>query len=405
MAVGGHKDDRQPPVQLSLFTSLRNLSLLLTAFATGTQLVTGQSVNSIVGDPAEESAPIIRQRASLAGSLENNNGQLRLNLTNNSAVEFRGFARLSLGSDSDQKEIGQLELTLPAQETRLLRLSGVAASGNHYTLTIYDRKGGLVFSKIAPLKQVSDPTPELIVTLSPVSAVRSKSSSPSSPQTSPPTMGSTDANDPVVVSPDVQVQARLLASETDSDQFVIAFELSAPRPVYNATLSVTSGKRQESKPVSINLQSSIQFKMPDQPALEQISYVLTNKSGRVLAKGEIDLGQLMADDTVTVADIRTDRSGYDPGDSAKLTFVLEGKSPRGYRIEMAIKDGQGTVISRDQKQSSANDSSTTHEFSVALPRALTAPVVVEFKIFDADNGLLFDSGEREIPLNEKSKKP
>lgn len=332
--------------------------------------------------------------------MENNNGQLRLNLTNNSAVEFRGFARLSLGSDAEQKEVGQLELALPAQETRLLRLSGVASSGNHYTLTIYDRKGALVFYKIAPLKQVSDPTPEMVVTLGPVTAVRSKSSSPSAPQ-SPPTAGSTGVNQPAVVSPDVQVQARLLASETDADQFIIAFELSAPRPVDNATLSITAGKRQESKPVSINLQSSIQFKMPDQPAVEQISYVLTHKSGRVLAKGEIDLGQLMAGDTVTVADIRTDRVGYDPGDAAKLTFVLEGKSPHGYRIEMAIKDGQGTVFTRDQKQGSANDPSSTQEFSVALPRNLTAPVVVEFKIFDAENGLLFDSGEREIPLNKK----
>jgi hypothetical protein len=133
---------------------------------------------------------------------------------------------------------------------------------------------------------------------------------------------------------------------------------------------------------------------------EQISYELTNQDGRLLAKGELGLEQLMTEDSVIVLDMRTDRQSYDPGDSVKLIVLLEGRSPRGYRIEASAKDSRGKVFFRDQKQDSADHQTMAREFTITLPRNISAPVLFEFKIYDGETKLLFDSGEREIPINE-----
>jgi hypothetical protein len=155
----------------------------------------------------------------------------------------------------------------------------------------------------------------------------------------------------------------------------------------------------DKKPLSINLQSHVEFKLPDQLETETISYLLTAKDGRVLAKGELDLQQLMADDFVTVNDIRTDRSTYDPGDTARVTALIEGKSRHGYRLEVSARDGQSQSVFRDQKVVGPDDNTSSLEFTVSLPSNATTPVIFEFKIFDSETGLLLDSGEREIPMN------
>ncbi len=374
--------------------------LLLTVLAAGTQPASAKHYTQ------DNSDSVVKTRFSLSGGIENNRGQIRLNLTNNSSREFRGTGVIGIGSDTEQKEIGQLALTLPPQETVILQLSGVAPSGNQFSLKVLDQNGALVYYKIAPIKSVSDSTPAMTVTLSPVpqkSSVKIPSGkpAPSLPDTPLP------ANSPngATAIAEVTIKGRLLAGQSENDPFVLAFEMTAIRPVYDATLSIMLGQHKDSKPVSLKRDLTVEFKLPDQLDGERISYEMTAQNGRVIAKGELGLDQLMAEDFVTVADIRTDKSSYDLGDSVDVTIQLEGKSPRGYRLEALAKDGQGVIFFRDQYQTNADNQTNTPEFTIALPRDTTSPIVLEFKLFDAETGLLFDSGEREITVNNPKRRP
>ncbi len=349
-------------------------------------------------------SPFAHLQGALSGGIENNNSQIRLNLTNNSDREFRGTARISLGTDSEQREIGRVALRLPPQETVLFNLNSAGASGSHYNLSIYDQKSVLIFFKTAPIKQVSDPTPAIAATVTPVT----KRSNPGStaPASSPNvirTPPSTASKAKSEGSGEVQVQARLIPSESgenNTDQFVIKFEITSPSSIDNGTFTITIGKFKESQPISINGQTSIQFKLPDDIDTERISYQLMNRGGGLLANGEIDLGKMLEDDFISVSDIRTDKQSYDPGESAKVTVILEGKSPGGYRLEVSAKEGEENVFFQDQKQISGNDETKPQEFTVSLPRNPTGPVVFEFKIYNSESGLLLDTGEREISVKE-----
>lgn len=347
-------------------------------------------------------SPLPYQNATLTGRVENNDGKLRLILSNGSPQEFRGVCRISLGSDDNQKEVGQVELTLPAQDTLLLQITNILPSGDQYTLAIFDQNGSRRFLKIAPLRRVSDPTAAIAITLTPVQSQRSKAiGTLSIVGTSPPrSTENSNAEEFARAASQVQVQARLLADEEANDSFILSLEFRAQRPVNGATISITAGKLKDKKTVTINPQSHVEFKLPDQLETEHVGYTLTGKDGRVLAKGELDLQQLMADDFVTVNDIRTDRSSYDPGDTVRVTTLIEGKARNGYRLEVSARDGQSQIIFRDQKVIGAEDNTDSLEFMVSLPSNATAPVVFEFRIFNSETGLLFDSGEREIPMND-----
>ncbi|HMV46856.1 MAG TPA: hypothetical protein PKC13_29380 [Blastocatellia bacterium] len=337
------------------------------------------------------------QQIALTGRLENNDGKLRLVLSNASLLEFRGICRISLGSDNEQKEIGQVQIALPPQETVLLQTNSIPASGDQYTMAIFDQNGFRRFLKIAPLRRISDSTPAIAIALTPIQQRPKANSIVGNPPPLP--SQNNKAEDFAREASQVQVQARLLANEESNDSFLLSLELRAQLPVKGATISITAGKVKDKKPVSINPQARIEFKLPEQLEAEQISYVLTAKDGRVLAKGDLNLQELMADDLVTINDIRTDRASYDPGETARLTALIEGKSKQGYRLEVSARDGQGQSIFRDQKVVGAEDNVSSLEFSVALPESVNAPVVFEFRVFNAETGLMLDSGEREIPMN------
>jgi hypothetical protein len=349
-------------------------------------------------------SPFAQLQGALSGGVEKSNSQIRLNLTNNSDREFRGTARISLGTDSEQREIGRVALTIPPQEAFLFNINSAGASGSHYNLSIYDQKSVLVFFKTAPIKQVSDPTPAIPATVTPIR----KRSDPGStaPALSPNvirTPPSTAVKGKNEGSGEVQVQARLIpgeSAENNAEQFVIKFEIISPSNIENGSFTVTIGKFKESKPISVNRQASIQFKLPDDIDSERIGYQLANRSGGVLAKGEIDLGKMLEDDFISVSDIHTDKQSYDPGESAKVTVLLEGKSPSGYRIEVSAKEGEENIFFQEQKQISGNDETKPQEFTVPLPRNPTGQVVFEFKIYNSESGLLLDTGEREISLKD-----
>lgn len=339
------------------------------------------------------------QRASVSGWIENNDGKLRLAVTNNSSQEFSGIARISLGSNEEQKEIGELSITLFSNETSLLQVSGAVPTGDHYTLAIYDQSGGRLFFRIAPLRQISDPTPATVVTITPVQQQRTKGgASISNSAASVLAVNPSSANDSTVAAAQVQIKARLLASEDGSDAFTLFFELRSQKPVNTAVLAITAAKLKDQKQISINPQANVDFKLPDSLETDKVNYVLTDKAGRILAKGELNLVKLMDEDSVTVSDIRTDRSSYQSGETVRVIARLDGKSQSGYRFEASARDGLSQSLFRDQKVVGKDESLSLLEFAFILPSNLSAPVVFEFRIYDAETGVLFDSGEREIPL-------
>jgi hypothetical protein len=342
------------------------------------------------------------QGSFLTGWAENNAGRLRLILVNNSPQQFRGTCKISLGGDGDQKEIGQVAVTLPPQETTLLQLSNVPPTGQQYTLAIYDQKGVRRFFKIAPLRQVSDPTPAITIAVTPVEPARSKPAA-TLPLINSPSSAASQTEEVVRASSQVLVQARLLANEDNPESFILSLELHSQRTIKDARIAIAAGKIKDSKAVSIYSRGQVEFTLPEQLETEQITYTLVGKDGRVLAKGDLDLQQLMADGTVIANDVRTDRASYEPGESARITLLLEGKSRHGFRLEVAAKDGQNQPIFHEQKVVGADEKADALEFTVSIPVGASAPVLFEFKLFDSETGLLFDSGEREIPtINTKS---
>lgn len=338
-----------------------------------------------------QSAALTRTRPSLSGSLENNNGKLRLNLTNDAAREFRGTARLSLGSEAEQREVGEVPLSLPPQQTTLLLVTNQAPAGEQYTLLIHDERGLLVFYKIAALKRSNDDAPAIAVALTPITT-----GAPPKTSIAITTPSATDEAGRGAV----QVQTRLLADDLAVGAFLISFELGSPQPI-DGTLAITVGKHHESKPVHVHRQAHYKFKLPEKLASDElINYILTAKNGRVLAKGAVELAQLMADDAVTVSDIRTDRAAYEAGETARVTVLLEGKGRQGYRLEVLVRDGQGQAFFREERQAAASETASSPEFAVALSDKISAPLVFEFRVFDPPTRLLFDSGEREIVFNK-----
>lgn len=373
-----------------MLSKFHKLILLICVVAVATQpmFVTGYAY----GDQS-------LQRASVSGWIENNDGKLRLALTNNSPQEFRGIARISLGSNEEQKEIGELSITLFPKETSLLQVNGAAPTGDHYTLAIYDQSGGRLFFRIAPLRQISDPTPATVVTITPVQQQRAKAGASSSNSVAPVlAVTPSSVGDIAIPAAQVQVKARLLASEDGSDSFTLFFELRSQKSVNTAILAITAAKLKDQKQISINPQANVDFKLPDSLETDKVNYVLTDKAGRVLAKGELNLVKLMDEDSVTVSDIRTDRSSYQSGETVRVIVRLDGKSQSGYRVEVSVRDGLSQSLFRDQKVVGKDESLNSLEFAFILPGNLSAPVVFEFRIYDAETGVLFDSGEREIPL-------
>lgn len=369
------------------------LILLFTAFAAGFQPAFSHPLNA-----CQNSIQTI-QRVSLSGWLENNGGRLRLILSNNSMFEFRGTAKISLGNSDEQKEIGQVPLILPSKEISLLQITGATPSGDHYSLAVYDQRGVRLFFRIAPLRLASDPTPATNVALMPLQQPQAKIAANTSIGTGSASSQANKTDEYALLATQVQVKTRVLASNESSDSFILSFELRSQRPVLNASISISAAKLKDQKTVSIHSLAQVDFRLPESLESNTVSYEVKGKDGVVLAKGELDLNALMTEDLVTINDIRTDRQSYQPGETARLTIVTEGQSKTGYRLEVSVRDAQSQTIFNDQKIIGADETTNTFDFLVSLPSKLSAPAIFEFRIFDAESGLLFDSGEREIPVS------
>lgn len=352
------------------------IALWLLSFSLGTSLTQAQSVS--------------KQRPSLTANLESSGTQYLLTLDNNSEREFRGSARLSLGKDGNHTEAGQVALVLPPNDTKSLLLKAVQTTGDQYLLQIFDQKGALVFYKVALVRPVTGATlsnvESVSLAMAPVPATLTTAVPPSIPQ------------EPL--SPEVQIKARLIAGAQDNDPFVISFELAANKAIFEAAFDIAIGKTKQHKPVNLNKHAVVEFKLPEYLDSNQIAYKLTRKDGSVVAEGSTDLDKLFADDHVTAADIRTDRVAYSPGETARITVVLEGVSPHGFKLEIIARDFAGKALVTETAHGGPGEEVKEKEFTLLLPGDVKGPVIFEFKISDGETGLLFDSGEREIAVKE-----
>ena len=132
----------------------------------------------------------------------------------------------------------------------------------------------------------------------------------------------------------------------------------------------------------------------------KLSYTLTSTTGQKLASGEVDLDQLTASDAVSVGAVTFDRPAYTPGESARVVIELQGDAPGGYRMNLTVKDGGGNLLVKDERRGSNNQGKSKQEFSIEIPREAHGPIIVEYQIFGGQTGALFDTGSREIVLNE-----
>jgi hypothetical protein len=333
----------------------------------------------------------VQPRPALTANLESRSGQYQLTLDNNGDQEFRGRVVIRVGQVGEPSEAGQATLILPPNKTKSFSLNAGGLTGEHYTLQIFDQKGALVFYQVAPLRQASGPaqinlesitlsthTPKLVIS-GPANPSALVAASP------PPT-------------PEVQIKPRLVAGAQDSDPFLLAFDLAAANALMNATLVISIGETKQSKPVSINHRAVVEFKLPEYLETNQIGYQLTRKDGGVVAEGTTNLDKLFADDHVTVADIRPDRVAYAPGETARLTIMLEGQSPHGFKLEILARDYTGKTFFTNTAYGNQGETVKEKEFTFTLPGEVKGPVIFEFKIYDGETGLLFDSGERELTI-------
>ncbi|MFN0084814.1 MAG: hypothetical protein ACKVX9_05460 [Blastocatellia bacterium] len=333
-------------------------------------------------------------RPALSGGIEKSNGRLRLFLTNDSEIEFHGRAVIAIGSDSEQREIGQVTVIVGSQSTSLLQFSSVAVSGNDYLLKVFDLKGALIVYKAGPIKSVSDGAPATEAALTNISTDGAEPPLPIAPATA-------NSSATAAASEEVTIRGRLVASEKETDPPKLVFEINALKSIKKATLAITLGKHQSQQTLDIAGTALAEFKLPDEVDSDKVLYLLKAGDGREILKGEIKLEQLMTEDYISVSDIRTDRPAYDLGDTVRISIFLEGQSPHGYRLEVQARDARGAVFFNDQRQIKARDKTTSQEFSFSLPGSGETPIILEFKILDGETGLLFDSGEREIPINVK----
>ena len=336
-----------------------------------------------------------RSAAALIASLENQNGQYLLSLTNNTERELRGSARLGLGTDSAQTDIGQLSVVVPANETKLYLLKGLTEQGEFYTLRLYSNEKALLFYKIAAVRRVSLGTLSQAETVSLSGASNTSNNAPSV---------SAPAAIPAVsqsVPDEIQVKVRVAAGAEPDDPFQIAFELSGQRSLFDATLQFTLGATKATKPVSINRQAVVEFKVPSDVGDGKITYVLTRKDGSIVTQGETTLDKLFLDDVITVSDIRTDKTGYAPGETARLTIVMDGGSKEGYRLEVSAHDAQDSQFFSTVLYGKGGEKAGEQPLQLSLPNDAHERVIVKFKLYDAANNALFDSGERELTITAK----
>jgi hypothetical protein len=250
-------------------------------------------------------------------------------------------------------------------------------------LTIYGQNGAIVLFQAAPISQASKipvqpPRPAKPAPLSEISIL------PKLMRES----GSGQAEIPVTGEP---------------DPLVLAFEIAAPTSLINATLTISAKDFRQHQTITTRDQARVEFKLPDDLSERKLRYVLTDASGKVMAEGEFDVDQMISAESVTVSALTFDRPVYAPGDSARLTIELEGQTSRSYRLEIAAREGD-KLLYNDMRRGTGQSGKARQEFTFDLPREAKGSLTLEYKVFSAQTGALYDSGIRQIALSDTAQK-
>jgi hypothetical protein len=326
-----------------------------------------------------------KRSPSIVGEVERAGAQIQLVLTNLSDTNaFQGSAKVSVGHSGDADI--QLTITLGPNETRRFPLQTSKTSetsSGEYSLAVYNQTGALILHKIASIQTTVGSKREVAAKQAPASKK---------------------------VSEELRVNARLkrdlasrdaeLPTPSQAEPLLLSFEIESDTPVKNADFTLSAKDFQRRQSITIEGRAALEFKLPDTLSKRKLSYTLTSATGQTLASGEVDLDQLTASDAVSVGALTFDRPAYRRGESARVVIELQGDAPRGYRMNLTVKDGGGNLLVKDERRGSSNQGKSRQEFSIEIPRSAPGPIIVEYQVFGGQTGALFDSGSREIVLNE-----
>src|SRR5262245_5357835 len=206
--------------------------------------------------------------------------------------------------------------------------------------------------------------------------------------------------------PEAQQPISLPASEVEaqiSDEpasMVLAFDITTPSPIINASLSVSAKGFNGRQVINIQRAGSAEFDLPDDFSQPKINYTLNDASGKTLIAGEFDFEALKMEDSVRVSEVKFDRESYGPGQSAHLVMALEGRSPTGYLLEVTAKDENGSILLNDSRRGIYSKGKSIQEFQVEIPSEAHGTITVEFKASGNLTKKLFDTGTRDLIIND-----
>ncbi|MBO0725927.1 MAG: hypothetical protein J2P52_10030 [Blastocatellia bacterium] len=328
----------------------------------------------------------VKRSQVVVGEVELAGAQIQIVLTNTSDKRaFQGVAKVSIGLSADAAI--ELAIKLDPNETRRFPLPASNASdksGAEYSLAVYNQTGELVLFKIAPFKTIAGGEREPALRQAP----------------SPPGKSSEELKVTAQLTRGLANRDAEIPTTDQAEPFTLTFEIESNNPVKDATFTISAKDFQRRQQVTIDGQAYLEFKLPETLSERKLNYTLTSATGQTLVSGEVDLDQLASSDSVSVSSLTFDRQSYAPGESARVVIELLGDGSRGYRLELAVKDGGGNSLLKDERRGSNNDGKSSQEFSIEIPREAQGPIVIDYRVFGAKTGTMSDSGSREIALKD-----
>jgi hypothetical protein len=189
----------------------------------------------------------------------------------------------------------------------------------------------------------------------------------------------------------------------DPTSMALVFDITAPSPIINASLSVSAKRFNARQAITIRGAGSAEFELPDdfnEFSESKINYTLTDATGKTLIAGEFDFEALRMEDSVRVSEVKFDRESYTPGQSAHLVMTLEGRSTYGYILEVTAKDENGSILLNESRKGIYSKGKSIQEFHLEIPAEAHGAVGVEFKAFGKLTKKLFESGTRDIIISD-----
>jgi len=212
---------------------------------------------------------------------------------------------------------------------------------------------------------------------------------------------SAENNPPAAQQPTSSQAGKVEAPISDEPpSMVLAFDITAPSPIINASLSVSAKGFNGRQTINVQRTGSAEFELPDEFNEPKINYTLTDASGKTLIAGEFDFEALKSEDSVRVSEVKFDRESYGPGQSAHLVMTLEGRSPTGYLLEVTAKDENGSLLLNESRKGNFSKGKSFQEFQIEIPAEAHGGITMEFKASGNLTKKLFDSGTRDLIIND-----